>query len=200
MLVAFFAIFAEAAADDLVEVRRDVFEGLGLCFEDGRHGGEVGVAGEGAAAGEHLVEERAEAEDVGADVDFLAFGLLGRHVGDGAQDGAFLGLRADGLRGVVVAGGCRLGELGEAEVEDFDGAVVGDDDVGGLDVAVDDAGGVGLAQAFGDLDGDAERFVEAQALAGDEGVEGFAGDVFHHQTVGAFVLEDVVDGDDVGMV
>ena len=47
-----------------------------------------GVALEGRPPVEHLVEHRAEREDVGAVVDRLAAHLLRRHVADGAEHGA----------------------------------------------------------------------------------------------------------------
>src|SRR5205807_691938 len=80
-----------------------------------------------AAAGDHLIENRAEAENVGTDVDFLPLGLLGRHVGDGSHDGAFFGTRAifHGDRGGELVTHDLLGELGQAEVEHLDMALRG---------------------------------------------------------------------------
>ena len=43
-----------------------------------------GWAIEGETAGGHLIKHCSEAEQVGAGVEGLAAGLLGRHVGDGA--------------------------------------------------------------------------------------------------------------------
>ena len=48
------------------------------------------LAVEQARAGQHLVEHDAERPDVGALVDSLALGLLGRHVRRGAEDDAEL--------------------------------------------------------------------------------------------------------------
>src|SRR2546428_10237892 len=42
---------------------------------------------EGAPSGDHLVEQRAEGEDVRPRVQLLAFRLLGRHIGHGSNDG-----------------------------------------------------------------------------------------------------------------
>ncbi len=42
-------------------------------------------------------------------------------------------------------------ELGEAKIENFDGATLGNENVGGLDVAVDDAFFVGGVEGVGEL-------------------------------------------------
>jgi len=66
------------------ECRRDVTVGLGkvgrILFENGAHGIDGRIAVERAFAGEHLVEDGAEREDVGARVSWLAPDLLGRHI------------------------------------------------------------------------------------------------------------------------
>ena len=61
------------------------------------------MAGEGAAAGTHFVEEDAEGEDVGAMVERAAGDLFGGHVGGGAHDDADLSLC--GGDGGVAGGG-----------------------------------------------------------------------------------------------
>ena len=95
----------------------------------------------------------------------------------------------------------RLGQLGQAEVEDLDVAVLRDHQVLGLQVPVDDAGGVGLGQALGGLDGDIEQPLGRQRLAGgDELAQGLSLDQLHGDVEGAVGLADVVDGQDVGMI
>ena len=93
--------------------------------------------GERRTAGEHLVENRAEAEEVGPGVDGFAADLLRRHVAGRADHRPGLGL------GRRAAGRCRLvarpRELGDAEVEDLDPPVARDEQVVGLQVAMDDA-------------------------------------------------------------
>lgn len=105
--------------------------------------------GEGERAGEHLVEDDAEGEDIGALVDVFAFGLFGGHIGEGAEDdpggGEFFGV---------------LGVFGEAEVEEFDeGLLVGvvqEHDVVGFEVTVDDADLMGFCEGVGELAKDGE--------------------------------------------
>src|SRR6202034_1647247 len=130
-----------------------------------------GFSGEGQLAGGHFVEHDGEGEEVGAGVEILAADLFGRHIGDGADGGAgsgdVLGAFADG--GERVAGvvdvvlfcvGVGAGLFGEAEVENFGVAAAGDEDVGGLDVAMDDAGGVSGVEGVGDFNADVEELID----------------------------------------
>ena len=102
------------------------------------------------AAGEHLVEDRAQGVDVGGgrDVGGRAAGLLGGHVARRAHD-------------VAGAGQARLAlhQLGQAEVGDLRDALVGEHDVGRLDVAVDDPVLVGV------VEGPGERLDQPRGLA-----------------------------------
>ena len=169
-------VFSQAARDNLMYRAGDLRgEGGRFQVEDGGQGERGAVAAERAAAGEHFVEDRAEAEDVAAGVHFLAFGLLGRHIGGGAYDHAQVGEVGIGEGGVFGAwrGGFSL--LGKAEIDHFDLAFGGHHDVAGLEVAVDDAGGVGGGECPGDLDGDRQRFFEAHAFPGNGLGEGLAG-------------------------
>ena len=85
-------------------------------------------AGERDLPGDALDQHQPEGVDVGLPVDRLAPGLLRRGVAGGAEHGA--------LR----LGPGRLGQgPGEAEVGDAQAAVVAEQEVGGLDVAVDEA-------------------------------------------------------------
>ena len=68
------------------------------------------LPGEGPASGEELVEDRAEAEDVGPRVDRLSLDLFRRHVRGGPEHRARRGL------GDV---GRRLQAFGHAEVEEL---------------------------------------------------------------------------------
>ena len=72
--------------------------------------------------GQHLVENDAERPDVAALVDGLASRLLGRHVGDGAEDHSRLGRAGQG-RAVHRGGRRRSERLRQAEVQHLDGAI-----------------------------------------------------------------------------
>jgi hypothetical protein len=71
---------------ELVEIGR-------LVFEDRVQRLDRRVAAERRASRQHLVEHRAEREDVGAVIAGAAADLLGRHVADGAEEAAGLGRR-----------------------------------------------------------------------------------------------------------
>ena len=98
-------------------------------------------AAERQLAGQQLVEDHAEAVDVGAAVDLvrLAAGLLGAHVGGRAQHLALE--RHRDLARVA---------LGQAEVHDVRAARRRRHDVRRLDVAMDHALLVGVVQGVGD--------------------------------------------------
>jgi hypothetical protein len=67
----------------------------------------------------------------------------------------------------VVPGLCQpglVGELGYAEVQDFQHAVGGDEKICRLDVAVDDTGGVRLCEPLRDLDCVLQRGLEIERL------------------------------------
>ena len=65
-----------------------------LLAQDRRHRLDRRTVGEGASAGEHLVEHDAEREEVRAVIGRLAAHLLGGHVADRAEDRAGLGARS----------------------------------------------------------------------------------------------------------
>src|SRR5437667_365046 len=90
----------------------------------------TGSPGGAPAAGEHVVDRRAEREDIGAPVDERGVeDLLGRRVAERPEG---LPLRRDRRLGG------RADHLREAVVEELHLARAGDDDVRGLQVAVDD--------------------------------------------------------------
>ena len=106
---------------------------------------------------ERLVEDEPERVEVGAPVDRLPRGLLGRHVGERADDVARPRQR-------VLAG-----ELGDAEVGQLRRAAararhVGDDHVLRLDVAVDDAALVGVGERVGERQPDPQDVAVRQLV------------------------------------
>ena len=101
-------------------------------------------------AGQQLVEDHAQAEDVGSTIDPVPFapGLLGAHVGGCSGDPPPLP-KSSSLRASPKSATTWL-------------ARGIDQDVGGLDVPVDQAPGVGVVQGFGDRRHQFRRLPERQ--------------------------------------
>ena len=125
-------------------------------------------------AGEDLVEDDAEEVDVGDGGDGLTAelfgaGVLGRHETQGG--------------GGVFGGGGGIGgeDLGDAEVEEFRGAVGFDEDVSRFEVAVDDEVLVGVVDGRADVAEDTEAIFGGKFLLVAEGVDGVAFDVLHDE-------------------
>jgi hypothetical protein len=82
-------ILLEAALQDAVELAWQVMlalvHGTRRVAQNGCDRRDLRIASEWALAGDHLVQQDAERENVRACIDRLAFCLLGRHVGNGAQ-------------------------------------------------------------------------------------------------------------------
>jgi hypothetical protein len=138
-------------------------------------------------AGEHLVDQHAGRVDVGAGVGMAVDDELGGEVGDGADQHAgarVLGLGVDGAS--------------QPEVGDLDPAVVGQQDVLGLHVAVDHPGPVGGAQRGQHrLDHGQRPGRRHRCLGADQVAERDPGDVLHDQEQGAVVVALVEHRDHV---
>ena len=190
-LVAVVGILLEEALDNGGEIgiegaeAREVRRAVALVHaHDGGGGGPL----EGDVPEQGLVQQDAQGVEIAAGVGAAVDGLRGG-VGDGAEEGAGLGL-AGGVEGA-----------GDAEVGDLDAAVEAEEDVAGLHVAVDDVLGMGFFEGEGDGFGDAADFEGREALPALEAVlEGLAFDELHGEVVRAFGLTGLVDADDVGVL
>ncbi len=149
---------------------------------------------------QHLGEDDAEREEVGAPVDLLGVSRLGAQVADLALDDAVLR--------VLLA----VARTGDPEVGELHLAVVGDQDVARADVAVDDllrlavgrAELVREVEAGADLEHDPRREPPRTApLEVDEALEHpeevAAGHVLHRDVGQPVGLAEVVDLDHVGV-
>ena len=112
-------------------------------------------------------------------------------------------VRKASFEGAMVSpsiGAFRLQELGQAEVENFGGAAIGDKHVGGLDVAMNDAFFVRGIEGVGDLNAESDRSRNRQRAAGEHFFQRLAFEQFHGDERPAFVFFDGVDGANSGMV
>ncbi len=91
-------------------------------------------------------------------------------------------------------------QLCQAEVEDLDAAVPGDEDVLGLQVPVDDALLVGRGEPGGDLRGVFHGSPRREGSARELGAQRLAFEQLLDDVGRAFVLTDVVDRRDVRVV
>ncbi len=140
-------------------------------------------------AGEELVEDHAHGVDVGPGVGAALDDELGCDVRDGPDE--------DAGRGVLGGGAHRLGQ---PEVGDLDPAVVGDEDVLGLDVTVDQAGAVrGRQCGHHRLEQREGAGGRERRLLADGVTQRVAGDQLHGQEDGAVVVALVEDRHDVGV-
>ena len=140
-------------------------------------------------AGEHLVEDDAEREEVRPVVDLLALDLLRRHVVRRAEE-------------LPLLGEVRAVEPGDAEVGDLHPPFLGDQDVRRLDVAVHHPVGVGVVEGVPHLGDDVEHAGQRQRLLPlEHQLQVGAAHVLHGDEGEPLVggLDHVMDGDDVGM-
>ena len=121
--------------------------GRRLFVQNGGHDGDSGISGEGAPSAEHFVKNKTKRENIRARIHGLGLGLLGRHVGGGAQDCS--GLRhADGSSGIRLA--ADAAQLRQPKIEQLD-AGSRHQDIGGLQIAMRDALGVRGRERISDL-------------------------------------------------
>ena len=153
----------------------------------GRPGRQTPALAPARAAGQEVEQDRAERVDVGPPGHVAGKGLLRRHVGRGAQDRAGAGQVDRGrlLRALIgprllLVGGI-FDVLGQSPVDDDRLAVVADDDVVRLEVAVDDAAVVGVGDRVGHRQDAREQPppLRVRVAGVDELVERAAGDQLH---------------------
>ncbi len=179
-------VLGQALLDDPAQVARHAVGQRRRRVVDlgqGRGDGRAGV--ERLAAGEHLLRDDPQGVEVAGAGGSTAERLLGREVLRRAQH-----LAGTRVRGAVDG-------PGDAEVGELHPPVGGDEDVGGLDVAVHDAGRVGRRERERRLADDAPHLAGRHRAAADDGGERVTLDELHDEVGGAVVLAVVVDRGDV---
>src|SRR5579883_3052471 len=140
------------------------------------------------SAGEHFVEDDAEAVEVAALVGLLSSDLLGRSV-KGGQKGL------PGARHVL-----RSVHARDPEIHDLDDAAVGDHQVRRLDVAMNDPQTVGMGEPVKGLRENRKALAHGQMVpVREQLLEGAAADQLHHHE-GPLPFDVFVEGGDVGVV
>lgn len=197
-LIAVGGIFFEALGKDVLEF------GGELWIEDARRNRRAVKDGvEEFAGGEfrertlargHLVEDETGGVEIGARVEIGAEELFRGHVGKGASERLRFELRLrDGF-------GKRHAEPGETEIKDFEAAILSDEEIGGLEIAMNDGVIVGGDESIDKLKGESEEFGFGERADGEALAERLSGNVLHDEKVGAALSVEIVDGGDVGMI
>ncbi len=155
------------------------------------HDGQRVIPHEGHLAGQEFVEHDAERVDVGPLVPSLALYLLGRHVVGGAQ----------AVVEITPRHAPRPLHQGDAEIEELELPLGGDQDVLRLEVTVGDAVSVGVSQRAGELPAIPDRLIDAEwQPAAEVLTEGLTLHVLQHQVWTAAVVAHVEGALHIGMI
>ena len=208
MLVAQIDVFLQRLVDDVFQPCRHFMiqphRRHWRAIHDGfaNHGRAFAV--EGNIARRHFVQHCAKREKIAARIQFPPAHLLRRHVGDGAQHRAGAGqvrlVQRLGVVGSVALADPRPAHLRQTEVENLGVAALGDEDVRRLDVAMDDALGVRGVERIRDLNRQRDKLVILHRTRADGVLERQAIEKLHGDERLAFMLVNVVNGADVGMI
>ena len=77
---------------------------------------------------------------------------------------------------------------------------LGDENIGGLDVAMNDVFAMSGIERFGNLDGEVEEPLEVHRLAGYGVLQSLAVQILHGDERAAIFRSDIVDSADIGMI
>jgi len=154
----------------------------------------TGEFDERALARSHFIENEAGGVKISASIEFPAQKLFGSHVGKRSGYGVRFELRLRGRFGEGQA------QLGETEIQNLEATVVGDEEIGGLQIAMNNRVIVGSDESRDKLKGEIEEFGFREGTGGELDAERTARNVFHHQEIGASLSIEIVDGGDIGMI
>src|SRR5215470_1584051 len=126
-------------------------------IEDSVEDGCRGLSREGQGSRRHLVENGPEGKQIGAGINILSFGLLRRHVSDGAHSRTGTGEVLPAISKGSCSEGRWLGlrrerHLGQPKVQNLSVATLGEKKIRGFDVAMNNAAGMRGVQSVRHLD------------------------------------------------
>ncbi len=173
----------------------------GSSLQDRRHRVGGRVPAKGALAGKHLVENRAEGEDVRSDIGRPSPHLFRRHVIERPQHDSRL--RAGGGRRRLrerTGFGLQPCQLGESEIEDLEPAVFGDEEVLGLQVPMNDSFVVGCGETLCHLEGVVDGLSRREPFIGQNFAQRLSFQKLADDVGRSLVRPDVVNGNDVGVL
>ncbi len=166
-------------------------------------GGDVDArfAGKCGPARQHLVDDAAEGPDVGALVDRSTARLLGTHVAGRPCDHAFPVLeRQPGQSRRIGGRVVTRKNLRQAEVQNLDGAIGGDLDIGRLQIAVNHTFLMRSFERCGDVTGDRERRRDRRACLSKPLGQRLAFDQLQHERANAVDIFEAINRADVRMI
>jgi len=149
------------------------------------------------APGDHLVQDAAKGEDVGARVDAIAGHLFRRHVPERAEHD--VRRRAGDRRSIGAQVGQRVPMERQAEIQNLHRTSSGQEDVLGFQITVDDSAEVRRGQPVGDLRSNPDSFLPSERAGLDALAQRLALEQLHHSD--GHVVHDgqLVDGNDAGV-
>ena len=190
------ALLGEAAPHDRFDIAWDAsvrcVQRRRILVQDGVQVLDRRAAPERRGAAEHLVEQRAHAEEIRARVSRLTAGLLGRHISRRAEESArHRALARDGLG---------LRPLRETKIEDLDAAIHCQKDVGRLQVAVNHPDRVRSLEGAADAESRLDCGCRRERTFAEPLRKRFSFEELGDEIGAAVLLACIEHGDDVGVV
>ncbi|HTF25681.1 MAG TPA: hypothetical protein VK937_17490 [Candidatus Limnocylindria bacterium] len=160
---------------------------------------------ESDAARGHFIEHGSEAEKIGPRIQLFAAGLFGGHIRNRTHGHTRAGERFFGSyslkRSNRGSGNFAVrGQLRQTKIHQLCLPAVGDENVGGLNVAMNDAFLVRGIEGVRDLNRDVQERIRRKGASRHALLDGFTLEQLDHEEKPSFVFLNVVNRADVGVV